>query len=251
MKKIIFAAVLLIFAFSAEAQLKWSDHSVHTLAKGRKEIGLFAPLKYGLKDSLELSVHPIFFFVIPHITVKKYWKSVGSWELGSTHGFAYPNLLYKLISRRGTGGILPENAKIPQLFKFNNSVSLGKSLNQHLDLTFTAGLDLTIALGEGSFPEIEFPIVYPRTYSHNQLITPYLGAHLSGELTGKLQYAYDGTAFFFVRENKGLNLENNLRLQWNASNKLAFRVGLVHSYGTYPFGKMGRLYPYFDVLFGF
>lgn len=251
MKNILLASILLVFTFSAQAQLKWSDNSVHTIEKGRKEVGLFAPLKYGLRDSMELSVHPIFFFVIPHVGLKKHWKRVGSWELGSKHEFAYPTLLYSLISKRGTGGILPETAKIPQLFKFNNAILLGKDFNDNFALTLKAGLDFTLSVGDGDFPEIEYHIVYPRTYSYNNLVTPYLGGGLTGQLSGNFRYSYDVTTFFFAKAYKGMNVENNLKVQWNKSDKFAIRAGMLYSAGTFPYGKASKLFPIFDLMYGF
>ena len=251
MKKIILTLIIAIFAFSVQAQLNWSENSVKTLKKGRKELGLFAPLKYGLKDSLELSVHPLYFFIIPHVGMKKHWGSIGSWELGSKHNFVYPSLLYKAISRRATGGILPETAKIPHLFKFNNAILFGKELNEHHSLTLKAGLDLTLSLGEGDFPEIEYHIVYPRTYAFNNLITPYLGAGATGQLFRKVNYSYDLTTFFFAKAYKGMNVENNLKIQWNKSDKFAVRAGVLYVSGTYPFGKDSKLFPLFDIMFAF
>lgn len=251
MKKIILASFILLGAFSSQAQLKWSNNSTQTLEKGRKEIGLFAPLKYGLKDSLEISVYPIYFFIIPHVGLKKHWKSIGSWAFGTKHNIAYPTLLYKVISRRGTGGVLPEKAKIPQLIKLNNALLFGKELNLNHTLTLKVGLDLTLSLGEGDFPEIEYHIVYPRTYSYNNLITPYLGGALTGQLYRKINYSYDLTTFFFAKAYKGVNLENNLKFQWNKSNRFSVRAGMLFTSGTYPFGKGTKLFPMFDLMFGF
>ena len=128
---------------------------------------------------------------------------------------------------------------------------MGRALNEHHTLTLKAGLDLTLSLGEGDFPEIEYHIVYPRTYSFNNLITPYLGGGFTGQLYRKFNYSYDVTAFFFAKANKGVNIENNLKIQWNKSDKFAVREGLFYTSGTYPFGKDAKLFPLFDVMFGF
>lgn len=251
MKKIIIAVSILLWTFSAQAQLDWSNNSYQTLKKGQKEVALFGPMKIGLKDSLELSAHPLLFFVIPHIELKKHWKALGSWELASKHKFVYPSLLYKLIAKRGVGGILPETAKIPTLFKFNNALLIGKPLTQNVDLTFNVGLDLTLALGDRDFPEIEYYPAYPRTYTFNHGIMPYVGGNLAGDLGNKFHYNYDLTAFFMMAGSKGMVWENKANLQWDAARFLALRAGAFYSYGQFPYGKDGRLLPTFDIVVRF
>ncbi len=264
MRETIIILIILVFTFTIKAQIDndtlkeqelpvilWSNNTAKTLKKGRKEVGIFSPLKFGLKDSMELSIHPLLFFIIPNIELKKYWTSFGIFDLASKHKISYPTLLYNVISKRGIGGILPETSIIPQMFKFNNAVIIGTTINEYLTTTVNVGLDLTLSFGESSFPEIEYHIIYPRTYSYNNLFTPYFGVNFTGIVFGKLFYEYNFTAFFMTNEYEGSILENKLKFQWNVSDKFAIKGGALLSYGQYPFGEGGGLFPVFDLMYGF
>jgi len=263
--KVIIISILIVFAFSLKAQqdndstntdrtdslLLWANNTTKTLKKGRKEIGIFSPLKFGLKDSMEIAVHPIYFFIIPNIELKKFWKSFGGIDFATKHKFSYPTLLYKTISKNGTGGVLPATSTIPQMFKFNNSIMFGKTVNEYLTATINAGVDLTLSFGESNFPEIEYHILYPRTYSYNNLFTPYCGVDFTGKFFGNFYYDYEFTMFFMTNENKGSILENKFKFQWNISDKLAAKAGVLVVYGKYPYGFDSGVFPVFDLMYGF
>ena len=264
MKKTLIISIIIIFTFSVKSQeindttktedntpMLWSNNTAKTLKRGRKEVGLFGPLKFGLKDSMELSVHPIFFFIIPNIELKKYWTSFGIFDLASKHKIVYPTLLYKVLSKEGIGGLLPATSTIPQMFKFNNSIIIGTTINEYITATVNAGVDLTISIGESNFPEIEYHLIYPRTYSFNNLFTPYFGVNLTGKLFKNVSYEYNFTAFILTNEYKGSILENKLKFQWNVSDKFAVKAGALLTYGEYPYGQDGGLFPVFDLMYGF
>ncbi len=264
MKNNLIISIILLFTFTLKAQdsvniknsqkdtvLLWSNNTAKTIKKGRKEIGLFAPLKIGLKDSMEISIHPIFFFIIPNIELKKYWTSFGIFDLASKHRFSYPTLLYNVISKRGIGGLLPSTSTIPQMFKFDNSILLGTTINEYITTTINVGVDLTLSFGESNFPDIEYHIIYPRTYSLNNLFTPYFGINFTGKFFANVYYEYKFTAFFMTNTNQGSILENKLKFQWNISNKFAISGGALLTYGQYPYGQDGGLFPVFDLMYGF
>jgi len=264
MKRTIIIQIILVFTLSINAQevndsLKidetpyrlWSSNTTKTLQKGRKEIGLFGPLKFGLKDSMEISVHPLAFFIIPNVELKKYWTSFGVFDLASKHKFVYPTLLYNVISKEGIGGLLPATSTIPQMFTFNNNVMIGTTINEYLIITANVGLDLTLSFGDSNFPEIEYHIIYPRTYSYNNLFTPYLGINFTGKFFANIYYEYKFTAFFMTNNYEGSILENKLKFQWNISDKFAVKGGAILTYGEYPYGQDGKVFPVFDLMYGF
>ncbi len=252
MKLKIFLTVIIISSISlSNAQtVKWSNNTADVLEQGRKEIGIFAPFKTGLKNNSEIAVHPILFFIIPNVTYKKQWKSTENYRFSSTHTFTYPTFLLKMLSRNGAGGILPATSTIPQLFKFNNTALFSvDKFNQ--TFTFGAGFDFCLSAGDSDFPYIEWHIVYPRTYSLNNTFTPHAGIDITGALYKNFIYEYKLNAFFFTNVDKGMLTENQLKISWQKSDKFAAKIGAVYSYGTFPFGKDGGLYPVFDLMFGF
>ena len=54
---------------TGEAKL-WDLHSAYPMPKGRWEVGIFQPMRYGLNEGLEVSTHPLLFFVMPNISLK-------------------------------------------------------------------------------------------------------------------------------------------------------------------------------------
>ncbi len=242
-------SVLFIFSITKAQKFELSSNTTSVLEKGEKEVGVFSPLKIGLKNASEISVHPIFLFIIPNIAYKKQWKSTDKFTFTSKHQLTYPTLLLNLLSKEGIGGILPSTTKNPQLFKFNNSVLIGKTVaNQNL--TFNLGVDFTLALGNSTYKDIEFSVAYPRTYSFNNLFTPYLGMDINGNIVSGLYYDASVNLFLFLKENKGFMVEPKFQLAWKKE-KWAIKAGTLLSYGQYPYGRDFLAYPVFDFMFSF
>jgi len=249
-KILIIISIFAIVTTSNAQSLKWSDNTADVLEQGRKETGVFSPLKIGLKNSKELSLHPILFFIIPNASLKKQWKANEKYRFSSLHKFTYPTMLYKMISTNGAGGILPATSKIPQMFKFNNAALLSiDKFNQ--TFTFSLGADLCLSFGESDFPYIEWHIVYPRTYSLNNTFTPYAGVDITGKLYKNFVYDYKFNAYYLTNIDAGFITENAFKITWQKSDKFAIKAGAIYSYGKFPFGNDGGLYPTFDLMFGF
>ena len=249
-KILIIISILLISSVSQAQSPKWSTNTADVLEQGRKETGIFSPLKIGLKNSKELSIHPILFFIIPNASLKKQWKANDKYRFSSLHKFTYPTILYKMISKEGAGGILPSYSKIPQMFKFNNAALLSiDKFNQ--TFTFSLGADLSLNFGESDFTYIEWHIVYPRTYALNNIITPYAGIDVTGKLFKNFIYDYKFTAYYLANVDAGFITENSFKIMWQKSDKFAVKAGAIYSYGKFPFGNDGGLYPTFDLMFGF
>jgi len=252
MKKIILIIISSVILFSTQAQqVKWSNNSTDVLESGRKEIGLFSPLVFGLKDTMQISIHPVWFFIIPNIELKRYWKNAGFADISTIHSVTYPTLLYKVIARRGTGGILPEPSVIPQMFKINNAIIARRKFNNNINLSLKLGIDMTFAFGSSDFPDIEFPVVYPRTYSFNNFLTPYAGINLTGKIYKSFYYDNNLSLFLLTTHNRGYIIEDEFKIQWNLSDKFAIKAGTIYTYGDFPFGKHSKFLPVFDLMFGF
>lgn len=252
MKTKIFILVSLLTAQSSLAQSNlWSDNTANTLKHQRKEVGVFAPLKVGLTDSLEVSTHPIWFFLLPQVTVKKQWKPTKKFQLASKHKISYPTLFLRSISKNGSGGILPSTSIIPQLFNLNNSLIISNELSKKSKLGFNIGLDLSLSLGESNFSSIDYPLAYPRTYSFNNIIVPYVGTGFYGRPRNKLNYSYTMNTFILTRNNGGFIIEQSLKVKYIFSKKVKIMAGVISSFGDYPYGKDHNIFPMFDLVFGF
>ena len=72
---VLVATVLL----SPQAHATWDERedliyrTAHTLNEGEFEVGVFAPLQYGLNDQVQVAIHPILLLVLaPHIATR--WR---------------------------------------------------------------------------------------------------------------------------------------------------------------------------------
>ena len=48
----------------------------YPLKEGKRQIGVYQPLLYGMKNNVEVSTHPILFFIKPNFRLKKFNSSV-------------------------------------------------------------------------------------------------------------------------------------------------------------------------------
>ena len=70
MIRLIVTIVLLLFSTTNGKQRNWDSHSAHILPPKSWTVGIFHPIRYGIKDGLELSSHPGWFFVLPNASFK-------------------------------------------------------------------------------------------------------------------------------------------------------------------------------------
>ena len=64
----------------------WSAGTARVLPDGRAEVGVFAPLRYGIRDRIELSAYPVWFAVAPNADVKIAWGAPRGIAVASQHG---------------------------------------------------------------------------------------------------------------------------------------------------------------------
>jgi len=220
----------------------WSSGTAYSLPQGRCEIGLFQPIRYGISETKELSLHPIFMFVIPNVKLKLAHQDVGQFHFASEHSINYPTILLNLISREGTGGIISPEFKIPPMISSTNSVLLSRPLGD--ESWFTAKLGLMIAVKFGDLDKrttIDLPIVFPRlNVFYNDYGFRY-GCELSGNIWKNLNYQVDVDLFHFPGANEKLAMEHKGLLLWNKSKRFQMCLGYELTYGEYPFGTQWHL----------
>jgi len=251
MKTKIFILALFLFAQNIFAQnVQWSDNSARTVTKSHKEIGVFSPFTMGLTESLEFSVHPFWFFMAPHIHLKKHWTDVKSFQISSLHNLSYETPLLKMLSKSGTGGVLPPTREIPHFVKINNALLIGKTYKEQY-LTLQIGVDFSYGFGNSTMPDIEYYLVYPRTYALNNLYTPYVAFDITGNLYKTIDYNYHTDNFFLTSKNPGFITEQAFQLIWRKSEKFNLKIGIIYTVGDFPYGKGEKILPTIDCLWTF
>ena len=240
--------MLLSLLFSAYAdQVSWSEHTAHTLPQGRWEVGMFGPLRYGLSESLELEIHPIWAFLSPHVAVKKDLLELGRWSVAVRQSISYPTLLLNTLARAGIGGMLPPDSTILQIISSDTRLLATKDYSEKASVTMRAQLNVAPRFGESDFPHIPVPVVYPRMAAYQGIATLGLGTFMRCEVMDNLEVHTDTQLWFMAGNEANWAAEQWASLHWFATPKFSVDVGAVGTIGAYPYGQQWHVVPTFDL----
>ena len=160
MKRIIIYLILACQIFGETRT--WDSHSAQLLPQKRWEIGLFQPFRYGYSQSLEYSVHPLLFFVMPNVSIKTSRRDVLGWASASRHGLVYPTPLLNMVAKEGIPGIISPDFQMPLMLGISNDWLMTKSLGDFAT-TIRGGIDLGLVFGDlDKRSTIDLPLVYHR-----------------------------------------------------------------------------------------
>jgi hypothetical protein len=231
----------------------WSTGTAELLEPRRVELGLFQPLRYGFSETLEFSMHPLLFFVIPNFDMKWAHGEVAGFKLTSAHGLTYPSLLMNLVAREGIGGMISPEFDIPHILSFQNALLASREvINGHL-LTGTVGLNFAVKSDElDERTTIDLPLMYPRMGVYYNDFGFRVGADMKGPLFKRFGYAVDAELFYYPTADADVNsaFEHKGLLFWNKSSGFQICAGYLLSHGEYPFGTQWHLLPLVDLQWG-
>jgi hypothetical protein len=230
----------------------WTGGTALTLPDNRLEIRLFGLSGYGLTDRLEISAHPVMFWLMPQVKVKFRWSGKGGLTLSSEHQLNYPTILLNILSRKGIGGMISPEFDFPQMISFYNGLIITKKVASNSMLTGKAGI--LFALRLGSIDEnstIDLPVIYPRlaTYYHSPVLNP--GIDFRGNLFSSIGGLIAVECYIIPTDSENFFFENKGLLTWTLKTKWQFQAGYRLCYGTYPFGSQWHLLPAFEIIAGF
>lgn len=230
---------------------QFHKHTAKTLSDGQWAIGVFAPLRYGLKDDIELEIHPIWAFMAPHIALKKSYQNKGNLKLASRHQLGYPTLLLsKVLARPGIGGILAPDSVIPHTLVSQNDLYLGRT-TKYGELTSSLGASLALELSESSYTTIDAPYGFRATNLYQNTVSVQLGVGWEYFFTEKLGFRMWSKAWFYPLAEQKWTLEEKdvLLLQLSESSQAAFGCNIVLA--EYPYGIQWHILPSFDWVWTF
>ncbi len=251
MKKAVLSLIILSAAAIAVTQESMkvafpSARDARLIPPKQYQIGLFQPLRFGLRPGLEVSTHPIWFFIIPNAELKWSHGRRGGFTLATSHELVYPTPLLRTIARKGIGGIISPEFEIPQAVIMNTSVSATRSFTS-FDLSVSFGISTAVRSGPiDERTTIDLPLVFPR------LNVLYHGLSVSGgtEASGRLFGSFLGTAAFDLlycpSADEGLSFEQKAMIWCRKSSRFRFGAGFLLVYGDYPFGTQWHLLPLAD-----
>jgi len=231
----------------------WSTTAARTIRQGRIEKGLFAPLRFGLKDNLEIQVHPILFFVMPNARLKKNWtlNQSNKLQVATEHGFTYPTILLNLLSKSGVGGIFPSTRTAPAILTVKNKLIASYYYHRLHSISLKAAMEFNLLQAMGNnFPEIELLLIYPRTAVYNNTYTGEVAISFEGVVAKKIGYDSDIRMFLIPNNDFTWVLEWNPKLYYNASNNFRIMAGAIVTTGNIKNEKAAfRAMPVLDLQF--
>ena len=233
-------------------QSYWTGGTALTLPDNRFEVRLFGHSGYGITDRLEISAHPIMFWLMPQVKVKYRWSGKEDLILTSEHELNYPTLLLNVLSRKGIGGMISPEFNFPQMISLYNGLLVTKKISRNSLLTGKTGIIFAIRTGDiDERSTIDLPVIYPRfaTYYHIPVINP--GIDFRGKLFSSIGGQIAAECFIVPAADENFFFENKGLLTWTLKTSWQFLAGYRLCYGTYPFGSQWHLLPAFEVIAGF
>ena len=240
-----------LFAQDSITRNYWTDGTACNLPKHRLELGLFTASRYGLCKNLEISAHPLMFFVMPQVKVKIAWGVHSGFILATEHGIFYPTVFMRLVAAKGTGGLISPEFTIPQMFAVSNRFLVSYRPFKMAILTAHAGITFAIKFGPlDRRTTIDLPVIYPRLAVFYNEPEFDAGIDFRGHFIPRLGWLFNvenfmvcGTNHDYFLENKGVlaytSLKGNLRIE----------AGYKLCYGKYPPGPQWHLLPVIDLVF--
>ncbi len=246
--KALWMALLIMVSGVAYGGAGTSHGLTSVLSDGEWEVGLYAPLRRGMGNGVELSIHPLVALLSPHLAVKKQWSDDGDWRLASRHSLMYPTPLLKALAREGTGGIIVADAVIPPILATDNRLIVGRSLSPRTELNLSARMMLGAELGDSNWPSIDMPLAYTRTAAYQDNLATALGVQLDGLLVGVLFYRLDLDAWVLPLSEAQRAVEFKATLHWRPSDSFTVQAGSTTVVGQYPYGSNWHMLPAFDLI---
>jgi hypothetical protein len=237
------------------ADRTWSGQSALTLPRGRLEIGLVRGSRYGISDRVEAELHPVLFFALPHLEIKANAYQARWAAVAARARMSYPTPFLRLVSREGTGGLLPATSRPPQAIQVEGDV-VGTLFWMPRQLaTLSAGLAVAphARFGEQDLPLLDFPFLYPRFAPLYTVLVPRAALALEGVVAWRIFYALALRGYVMPElpyVGNAIAVEQDAAIEYRISAHVAVSVGLLAAETEYPIGWRLHLLPYLDVRVG-
>ena len=232
--------------------LLWASRGAETLTRGRWQLALFGQAHHGLADGVELALQPFVFFVLPHAEAKLRLLQRDAFTLSLRPRLSYPSSFLNLVSKAGTGGLLPETTDVP--FSLLLETDLVASRRYAPEHVASARLGLAVAPRSSSegLPLLDFPFLYPRFAALYGVVVPRAALSAEGRAVERLFYGVELTAFLLpLSQIDGYAIEPAIELQYRFGPGVALVAGTRASIARYPLGTRFHYLPYVDVELGF
>ena len=230
----------------------WPDDTALSLAPRRLVLGVLSESAWAPSPQLELRMHPLLFWVLPHIEAKWRWLDAGPWQLSSSHRISYPTPFLALVSREGSGGLLPPTTDVPHAVLLASDAVGSFEWNAGQWVTLRAGAAVAL-VGPGDDTMLDFPILYQRFAALYAPLVPRASLAANGTLVGRVAYALEFRHFWLPLDH--------LPLYWASeySAEAFIQIGENHRLGAagrlsvarLPVGERTHFLPHLDYQLAF
>jgi hypothetical protein len=247
---------ILIFTtlFSQDSLTKnyWTDGTACNIPKKRWELGLLTLSRYGITNNLEISAHPLMFFVMPQVKIKVGWGEYSGFRLATEHGIFYPTVFMRLVATEGTGGLISPEFSIPQMFAISNRFLVSHKPFRNALLTGHAGIAFSVKFGYlDPMSTIDLPVIYPRLAVFYDQPEFDAGIDFRGKFVPRFGWLFNVENFIVCGTPNNYFMENKGVLAYNSKKEsLRIEAGYKLCFGRYPAGPQWHLLPVIDLVFG-
>jgi hypothetical protein len=230
----------------------WTNGTAYTVPKHRWELGLFTASRYGIAKNIEISAHPLMFFLMPELKVKVGWGEYSGFRLSTEHGILYPTQAMRLVTTKGAGGLISPEFTIPQMLSFYNGFLVSCRPFKNAILSARTGIFFSLKSGYlDALSTIDVPIVYPRLAVFYNNPEFDLGMDFRGKMTPVFGWLFNVENWFLCNTQENWFLEHKGALVYTSrKNTIRVEMGYKLCYGRYPYGPQWHLLPAADLVFG-
>ncbi|MEI6172390.1 MAG: hypothetical protein WCR01_01460 [Bacteroidota bacterium] len=241
-----------LFPQDSPAKSYWTDGTACNIPKHRWELGLFTSSRYGINDRLELSAHPILFFLMPQVKLKVGWGEYSGFRLATEHGIFYPTQAMRLVAAKGTGGLISPEFSIPQMFAVSNRFLASWGPFRNALLTAHAGIAFSVKFGPlDPQSTIDLPVIYPRLAVFYNQPEFDIGLDFRGKFIPRFGWLFSLENFILCGTRQNYFMENKGVLVYTSKKEsLRIEAGYKLCFGKYPAGPQWHLLPVIDLVFG-
>lgn len=230
----------------------WPDDTALSMAPRRLVLGVLSESAWAASPRLELRLHPLLFWVLPHVEGKWRWLDAGRWQLSTSHRISYPTPFLALVSREGSGGLLPPTTDVPHAVSFASDAVGSFEWGERHWVTLRAGAAVAL-VGPGDDTLLDFPILYQRFAALYAPLVPMASLAASGTFGGRAAYALGFRHFWLPLDH--------LALYWASeySGEVFIQIGENHRLGAggrlsvarLPVGERAHFLPHLDYQLAF
>ena len=241
-----------VFAQDSIPKNYWTEGTAFNVPKHRWELGLFTASRYGISRDLELSAHPLMFFLMPQVKLKVGWGEYSGFRLATEHGIFYPTVFMRLVARKGTGGLISPEFTIPQMFAIFNRFLVSYRPFRNAILTAHAGIAFSVKFGPlDTRSTIDLPVIYPRLAVFYNQPEIDAGIDFRGKFVPRFGWLFNVENFMVCGTPDNYFLENKGVLAYTSKKEtLRVEAGYKLCFGRYPSGPQWHLLPVIDLIFG-